>query len=158
QSRNFRDARHETTLAVQCVVVHDTGELKEDTYDWFAQDRQGTVWYFGEATKEFKPGGRVSTEGSCEAGVNGQPGIIMPANPRSGSRIVKSIPRGTPRTWGGAPRRMSRRLCPTRPSRGVSGPRSGPCSSPAPRRNGTAGAWVSSEPSRQRAKWPCWCP
>lgn len=72
-------------MGVKCVVVHDVvaahGELEEDTYDWFAQDKQGTVWYFGEATKEFKGAGRVSTEGSWEAGVNGQPGIIMPAHP-----------------------------------------------------------------------------
>src|SRR5882762_7347003 len=76
---------HDTKLImrVKCVVVHDViteeGELKEDTYDWYAQDKQGTVWYFGEATKEFKGRGRVSTEGSWEAGVNGQPGIVMPA-------------------------------------------------------------------------------
>ena len=75
-------------MGVKCVVVHDAvtenGVLKEDTYDWYAQDKQGTVWYFGEATKEFKPGGQVSTEGSWEAGVNGQPGIIMPGHPKPG--------------------------------------------------------------------------
>src|SRR6266850_905435 len=77
---------HDTriVMGVKCVVVHDVvvadGEVEEDTYDWFAQDKQGTVWYFGEATKEFKGRGRVSTEGSWEAGVNGQPGIIMPAH------------------------------------------------------------------------------
>ena len=77
-----------TIMGVKCVVVHDIvteeGELQEDTYDWYAQDKEGTVWYFGEATKEFKGGGRVSTEGSWEAGVNGQPGIIMPAHPAPG--------------------------------------------------------------------------
>lgn len=77
-----------TIMGVICVVVHDTvtldGKLKEDTLDWYAQDKEGTVWYFGEATKEFKPGGRVSTEGSWEGGVNGQPGIMMPAHPAPG--------------------------------------------------------------------------
>lgn len=77
-----------TVMGVKCVVVHDTvtvdGVLKEDTFDWYAQDKQGAVWYFGEATKEFKSGGRSSTEGSWEAGSNGQPGIIMPANPKPG--------------------------------------------------------------------------
>ena len=87
---NEIEVTHDTKMimGVQCVVVHDVvsqnGVLKEDTYDWYAQDKAGTVWYFGEATKEFKPGGRVSTEGSWEAGVNGQPGIIMPANPQVG--------------------------------------------------------------------------
>ena len=76
-----------TILGVNCVVVHDTvtvkGVLQEDTLDWYAQDKQGSVWYFGEATKEFKSGGRVSTEGSWEAGVKGaQPGIVMPAHPQ----------------------------------------------------------------------------
>jgi hypothetical protein len=77
---------HDTriVMGVKCVVVHDVitedGDVQEDTYDWFAQDKQGTVWYFGEATKEFKGRGRVSTEGSWEAGVNGQPGVIMPAH------------------------------------------------------------------------------
>jgi hypothetical protein len=69
-------------MGVKCVVVHDVvalkGEVQEDTYDWFAQDKQGTVWYFGEATREFLGGDRVSAEGSWEAGVNGQPGVIMP--------------------------------------------------------------------------------
>jgi hypothetical protein len=75
-------------MGVKCVVVHDTvtekGRLKEDTYDWYAQDKQGTVWYFGEATREFKAGGAVSTKGSWEAGVTGQPGIIMPGDPKPG--------------------------------------------------------------------------
>lgn len=84
---------HDTKMimGVKCVVVHDTitlgGKLVEDTFDWYAQDKEGTVWYFGEATKEFKIGGRVFTEGSWEAGVKGaQPGIVMPAHPRVGER------------------------------------------------------------------------
>ena len=84
---------HDTKMimGVKCVVVHDTvtldGKLLEDTFDWYAQDNEGTVWYFGEATREFKVGGRVATEGSWEAGVKGaQPGIVMPAHPRVGER------------------------------------------------------------------------
>lgn len=76
-------------MGVKCVVVHDTvtldGKMVEDTLDWYAQDKQGAVWYFGEATKEFKSGGRTSTEGSWEGGVKGaQPGIVMPAAPKPG--------------------------------------------------------------------------
>lgn len=71
-------------LGVTCTVVHDVEKehdaVKEDTYDWYAQDKQGNVWYFGEDTKEHFPLGRVSTEGSWTAGTKGgQPGIIMPA-------------------------------------------------------------------------------
>lgn len=76
-------------MGVRCVVVHDVvtedGAVVEDTFDWYAQDKSGAVWYFGEATREFKPGGRTSTAGSWEAGVNGEPGIIMPANPVPGA-------------------------------------------------------------------------
>lgn len=76
-------------MGVKCVVVRDTvklgGVVLEDTFDWYAQDKQGAVWYFGEDTKEFKAGGRVVTEGSWEAGVNGFPGIMMPANPKPGA-------------------------------------------------------------------------
>jgi len=76
-------------MGVKCMVVHDVvmkdGRITEDTWDWLAQDKQGTVWYFGEATKEISPGGRVSTEGSWVGGVKGAlPGIIMPAQPKPG--------------------------------------------------------------------------
>jgi hypothetical protein len=33
-------------MGVECVVVN------EGTYDWFARDKEGTVWYFGEDTNE----------------------------------------------------------------------------------------------------------
>jgi len=72
-------------LGVSCTVVHDQvtikGKVTEDTYDWFAQDKQGNVWYCGEATKELTDTG-WSTEGSWEAGVDGGcAGIIMWAHP-----------------------------------------------------------------------------
>lgn len=78
-----------TILGVQCIVVRDTvtvdGELVEDTLDWFAQDKTGNVWYFGEDSKSYEDGELASTEGSWEAGVDGaQPGIIMPAQPKIG--------------------------------------------------------------------------
>ena len=55
-------------MKVTCVVVRDRafadGVLAEDTVDWFAQDEDGNVWYFGEDTKELDPKGNViSTEG-----------------------------------------------------------------------------------------------
>jgi len=76
-------------MGVECVVVRDTawegGELIERTFDWYAQDQEGTVWYFGEDTKEYRNGKVTSTGGSWEAGVDGaQPGIIMQANPKAG--------------------------------------------------------------------------
>lgn len=76
-------------LGVTCVVVRDTvtidGELVEDTFDWYAQDKEGNVWYFGEDSKEYEDGQVASTEGSWEAGVDGaQPGLIMKASPQVG--------------------------------------------------------------------------
>jgi hypothetical protein len=73
---------------VTCVVVTDVadhnGTLLEKTEDWFAQDKEGNVWYFGEATGSYDKSGKLeSTEGSWEAGVDGaEPGIIMPAQPK----------------------------------------------------------------------------
>ncbi|HEX5135971.1 MAG TPA: hypothetical protein VFY93_03285 [Planctomycetota bacterium] len=78
-------------LGVTCVVVHDVvydedGEWIEDTYDWYAQDKCGNVWYFGEDSTERDPEtGETDTEGSWEAGVDGaEPGIIMLACPHKG--------------------------------------------------------------------------
>ncbi len=76
-------------LDVTCTEVHDTvkvnGELIEDTLDWFAQDVDGNVWYFGENSKELEGGLVVSLEGSWMGGVDGaKPGIIMKAHPAVG--------------------------------------------------------------------------
>jgi hypothetical protein len=74
---------------ISAVVVRDTvsigGEMVEDTFDWFAQDREGNVWYLGEDTHEFEDGVEVSTEGSWEHGTDGAlAGIVMPADPAAG--------------------------------------------------------------------------
>ena len=78
-----------TILGVRCIEVHDSvttdGELTEDTLDWFAQDREGNVWYFGENTHELEDGLITTIEGTFMAGVNGdKPGIIMKAHPDVG--------------------------------------------------------------------------
>lgn len=76
-------------LGIQATIVRDRvwedGELVEDTYDWYAQDRDGNVWYLGEDSTEFEDGEPVSTAGSWEAGVDGtQAGVIMWADPTVG--------------------------------------------------------------------------
>ena len=78
-----------TVMGVETIVVWDrvwlNDELIEDTKDWFAQDVEGNVWYFGEDSKDFEGGQLVSTKGSWEAGVDGaKPGIIMKASPQIG--------------------------------------------------------------------------
>lgn len=81
---------HKTKViaGVTTTVVHDVvskgGEVTEDTLDWYAQDRAGNVWYFGENTREYERD-KVCTEGTWETGVNGAlPGIVMPAHPCGG--------------------------------------------------------------------------
>jgi hypothetical protein len=84
---------HETrvVMGVRCTVVldrvYEDGEINEDAYDWYAQDLEGNVWYFGEITFEYTNGVVTSLEGSWEAGIeNGLPGKMMLANPRVGER------------------------------------------------------------------------
>jgi hypothetical protein len=77
-------------MGVTCTVVRDVesvkGKLAEKTFDWYAQDRYGNVWYFGEYSEAYEDG-KVSTEGSWEAGVDGAlPGIIMLGDPQIGDR------------------------------------------------------------------------
>jgi hypothetical protein len=73
-----------TTTVVHDRVTDADGKLLEDTFDWFAQDRDGNVWYFGEDTTAYD-GDTVSTQGSWEAGVDGaQAGVVMLARPRVG--------------------------------------------------------------------------
>jgi hypothetical protein len=74
---------------VEARVVHDIvrekGQLVEDTFDWYAQDKRGNIWYLGENTKEYENGRVSSTAGSWEYGVDGaQAGIIMAAKPKAG--------------------------------------------------------------------------
>lgn len=87
-------------LGVTCVVVRDTGtiggQVEEDTFDYFAQDKQGNVWYFGEDTTQLQDGVVVGVEGSWRAGVNGaKPGIIMKATPKVGDEYRQEFALGT---------------------------------------------------------------
>jgi hypothetical protein len=82
--------RTKTILGVKATVVHDVvrmhGRPEEVTNDFYAQDRHGNVWYFGEATKELdRHGNVVSTEGSFKAGVDGaRAGLYIPGHPKVG--------------------------------------------------------------------------
>ena len=74
-----------TATVVHDVVTDASGEVVEETYDWFAQDRAGNVWFLGEDTRAYDDRGRPDREGSWEAGVDGaQAGLAMPAVPRFG--------------------------------------------------------------------------
>jgi hypothetical protein len=86
-------------MGIDATVVRDTvsldGRVIEDTWDWYAQDRAGNVWYLGEDTREYEQDGSVSTEGSWEAGVDGAlPGIIMHADPQIGRSYRQELYEG----------------------------------------------------------------
>ena len=81
------------TKAIQgipCTVVHDVlsqkGHVAERTDDYYAQDKDGTVWYFGEDTAELNAKGEVtSREGTWQSGKDGaRAGIFMTADPQVG--------------------------------------------------------------------------
>jgi hypothetical protein len=75
-----------SVAGIAAVVVRDIVTLGngvvEDTFDWYAQDAAGDVWYLGEDSKVIEDGEVVATTGSWEAGVDGaQPGVLMWADP-----------------------------------------------------------------------------
>jgi hypothetical protein len=75
-----------TARVVRDTVTED-GLVIEDTFDWFAQDADGNIWYLGEDTAEFEDGEFSSNEGAWEAGLDGAlAGVIMPGNPDVGMK------------------------------------------------------------------------
>ena len=78
-------------MGITCVIVQDrvwlNGKLEELTFDWYAQDNGGNVWYFGEDVTSYNPDGSVKDhEGAWQAGVDGaKPGYAMLANPQVGN-------------------------------------------------------------------------
>ena len=80
--------RTKTIAGITATVVSDNvyeppPKLVEKTFDYYAQDDRGYVWYLGENTREFLGGGFVDTSGSWLTGRKGaKPGLIMEADPR----------------------------------------------------------------------------
>jgi hypothetical protein len=88
-----------TVMGIPATVVRDTvsvhGQVTEDTYDWYAQDKKGNVWYLGEDTKELDHGKVTGRAGSWQAGVDGAyPGIIMQADPKAGAAYRQEYRKG----------------------------------------------------------------
>ena len=99
---NDTTVTHDTITidGVKCVVVHDVvkntaGRITEDTFDWYAQDAKGNVWYYGEDTKEIDEKGHEDHSGSWKTGVNGaKPGIVMEASPQVGDSYRQEYLKG----------------------------------------------------------------
>ena len=90
---------------VDALVARDTVYLDdviiEDTWDWFAQDGEGNVWYLGEDTQEYVDGMPGTTVGSWEAGVDGAlPGIVMLAEPTVGKSYRQEYYAGEAEDYG----------------------------------------------------------
>jgi len=84
-------SRTKKIMGIGAVVVLDRvwagGKPEERTFDWYAQDKDGNVWYLGESSFDYEHGHWVKNDGSWTAGVgNGKPGVIMLAHPRRGDR------------------------------------------------------------------------
>ena len=83
--------RTKQILGIPSTVVRDAvsehGIPVERTFDYYAQDKQGNVWYMGELSLERQHGRMVKASDSWLSGVKGgQPGIIMPGNPQPGDK------------------------------------------------------------------------
>lgn len=100
--RDVLTVTHETAViaGVRCTVLHDRlyrqGHLEERTTDWYAQDKQGNVWYFGEITAKLNKNGRVtSTDGTWRAGRDGaRAGVFMNAQPKAGDSFQQEYYKG----------------------------------------------------------------
>lgn len=91
-------------MGVTCVTVRDTvkvdGVMVEDTLDWYAQDKDGNVWYFGEEVKNYEDSKLVDTVGSWEGGVDGAlPGVTMWADPQPGAPYRQEYYAGEAEDW-----------------------------------------------------------
>jgi hypothetical protein len=92
--------RTRTIQGAPCVVVSDLlylrGRLEERTEDYYTQDEQGRVWYFGEKTAELDRQGHVkNTSGSWLAGRNGaKAGIFMFTHPKPGQSARQEYYKG----------------------------------------------------------------
>jgi hypothetical protein len=98
-------SRKRKILGVTTTEVWDrvwlNGQLKEDARDWYAQDRRGNVWYFGEAVNHYERGRLKDHKGSWEAGVNGaKAGIMMLADPIVGVTYRQEFARGVAEDMG----------------------------------------------------------
>jgi uncharacterized membrane protein YkoI len=101
----FLTDEKKTVMGIPMAVVWDrvwlNGNLIEDTKDWYAQDRHGNVWYFGEDSKEIVNGKIASTHGSWEAGIDGAlPGIVMKASPVVGESYRQEYYKGEAEDMG----------------------------------------------------------
>jgi hypothetical protein len=91
-------------MGVKTLLYHDVVKLDgiviEDTRDYIAQHKDGTVWYFGEEVDNHKDGKLKDHHGSWLAGVdNAQPGIWMKAKQVVGESYRQEFYKGEAEDW-----------------------------------------------------------
>lgn len=94
-----------TVLGIECTIVRDTvyldGDMIEDTWDWYAQDRFGNVWYMGEDTAEYENGKLLNHNGAWDPDLDGSlPGIYMWGNPIVGTTYRQEYLKGEAEDMG----------------------------------------------------------
>ena len=88
-------SKTKTIDGVKCVVVEDVmslaGAPADRTVGYFAQDKNGNVWYFGEDVQELDPKGNVTKTEGWHAGIDGAtPSIVMEAVPAKGHTLINA--------------------------------------------------------------------
>ncbi len=89
---------------IRCLVVNDIvtedGDLIEDTEDWYAQDKDGNVWYCGEIAKNYEKfegddpddAELVDLDGSWKSGRDeAKAGMLLPFAPAVGQIIRQEV-------------------------------------------------------------------
>ena len=71
-------------VLVSQYVAYLDGRIHEVALDFYAQDDDGAVWYFGEDVFNFEDGAIADTHGTWIAGKDGPAAMIMPADPQVG--------------------------------------------------------------------------
>jgi hypothetical protein len=92
-------SRTEIVAGVSVAVLEEKafedGELVELALDYFAQHRDGSVYYFGELVDNYEDGRLKDHAGQWQAGKDGaEAGIIMPAQPQVGATFRQELAPG----------------------------------------------------------------
>jgi hypothetical protein len=90
--------RTKTILGVRATVVRDVALRRRRpialTFDWYAQDRHGNVWFMGRRALDRRHGRWVRARGSWTAGVHGaKPGVVMRGHPHLGDHYRQELSR-----------------------------------------------------------------
>lgn len=84
--------RTEDILGVNTQAIWERefrdGALVSDTKKWYAEDKEGNVWLFGQDEIEIFGGFAKGSGDSWKAGIDGaRAGIVIPANPKVGDAL-----------------------------------------------------------------------